>query len=118
MFFLGDYILMPVMLMVFLFLLIPIMIVLGGKKRNFISVKAVWIIEASLLISSIIVSYYLYQSTKAELKKHFLENRDIVCNYKKENIIIKKDANYILKDDYFIKDSVAIDMDNCKSLEE
>jgi len=118
MFFVGTYAVMPVMIMVLLLLLIMLPLDINEGKRSFIGIKTVWITGAALLISSIIVSYFLYQTTKVELEKHFLENRAIVCSYKKENIIIQKDANYTLQDDYFIKNSVAIDIDNCKRLEE
>ena len=117
MFFLGDYTVIPVMVMSILLFLMVLTFSVDGDEKGFIRVRIVWTIWAIMLVISILGSYYFYHSTKAEIKKNFLENRVILCEYKKDNIIIKKDANYTLEDDYFIKNGIAIDMDNCKSLE-
>lgn len=117
MFFLGNY--ETVIMIITVFILLLIMLSLNiDEKKSFISTKTLWIIETVILVSFIVISYFSYQSQKVKLKKHFLENGIIVCRYKKENIVIKKDANYILKDEYFIKGNIAIDIDKCKSLEE
>ena len=116
MFFLEYYALMPVMIAILLLLMIVPYFNIGKDKRKFMGTKTVWIASDLLLIITMVSSYYFYQSAKTELKKHFLENEVVMCGYKNENIIIKKDVNYTLKDDYFIKNGIAIDIDNCKSL--
>jgi len=118
MFFLGTYAAMPIMIVVFLLLLVILSLNIDEEKSSFICIKTVWTTGAVLLVSSILGSYFFYQSAKTELKKHFLENGTILCTHKKENVIIQKDTNYTLKDDYFIKNSVAIDIDSCKSLKD
>jgi len=117
MFFLGTYAVMPAMIAVLLLLaMIPFNII--EKGRSFISIRQRWIIGTTILVGSAICSYFLYQYAKDGLKKHFFNNAEIVCKYKKENIIIQKEAHYMLKDGYFIKDGVAIDIDGCKNLKD
>jgi len=114
MFFLGTYAIIPVTVTVLLLLvMIPL---ISLEKRSSISIRQRWIIGTTILVGSAICSYFLYQYTKDGLKKHFFNNGEIVCNYKKENIIIQKEDHYMLKDGYFIKDGAAIDIDNCKNL--
>ena len=117
MFFLGTYAMIPVAVTVLLLLvMIPFNTI--EEERSFISIRQRWIIGTTILVGSAICSYFLYQYAKVGLKKHFFNNGEIVCNYKKENIIIQKEAHYMLKDGYFIKDGIAIDIDNCKYLKD
>jgi hypothetical protein len=118
MFFLGDYAVMPVMMVFLLSILVVLTFLSLDKIVTHKSIKIVWIVEIILISSVALFSYNLYQNEKDSLKEHFLENRSIVCGHKEKSIIIKKDDNYTLRGDYFIKERVATNIDNCKSLEE
>jgi hypothetical protein len=119
--FLGDYAVIPVISIIFVSLLTLVLLLsfnVNKEQKSYITIKTVWIAEATLIVCSLIGGYLLYQYQKDSLTEYFLDNKEIVCNYKKLNIIIKKDANYTLKGNYFIKEDVVIDIDNCKNLEE
>jgi len=86
---------------------------IDAKNRNK-SIKKYFKVEISLVMLIISVASIWYQGAKKELIENFNNNHNILCRHKQEFIIINKDANYVLKDGYFIKGNVAIDMDVCK----
>lgn len=82
------------------------------------SIKKYFKIELYFVILIISVASIWYQSAKEELIDKFNSNNNILCRHKSELIVLNKDRNYIFKDGYFLKESVAIDIDGCKSLKE
>ena len=90
---------------------------IDDKNRNK-SKKKYFKIDFYFAILIAIVASIWYQSSKFELIEDFMNGKNIICKQTKEFVIINKDKNYILKDDYFIKDNRAIDIDKCKILRE
>jgi len=114
-YYLGAIILV---LIVFLINFISAANICMKDKNRDKSIKKYFKIELYFVILIISVASIWYQSAKEELIEKFNSNNNILCRHKNEFIVLNKDTNYIFKDGYFLKESVAIDIDGCKSLKE
>ena len=87
-------------------------------KNRAKSKKKYFKIDFYFVILIAIVASIWYQSSKFELIEEFMNSKNIICKQTKEFVIINRDKDYILQDDYFINDDRAIDIDKCKILRE
>jgi len=75
-------------------------------------------IDFFFVILIVLMANIWYQSSKHELKEKFKNSAQIICMQNDNFIIISKDKNYTLKDNFFIKGDRAIDINKCKTLED
>ena len=68
---------------------------------------------AIIFIGGIILYFYTIDKNI----EHFKNNNILLCTYNKTKIVISKSNNYKLIDNYLIKDDIAINIQNCKIIE-